>query len=67
MQAFREHNVFKRARLVSRTLDSRLMERERYHYATRAGFTLEVYNYIFKVSRTLLNMPQIVICPGYWV
>ena len=37
MQAFREHNVIKRARLVSRTLDSRLMERERYHYATRAG------------------------------
>ena len=37
MQAFREHSDVKRARLVSRTLDSRLMERERYHYATRAG------------------------------
>ena len=49
MQAFREHNVIKRARLVSRTLDSRLMERERYHYATRAGAKQKIImNFIIK-------------------
>ena len=59
MQAFREHNVIKRARLVSRTPDSRLMERECYHYATRAGLHNERFRDMYTFSELILNIRKV--------